>query len=192
MAWASTLALVSSSLGISRSTSHYGDEREALRVSKVHDLVQRSRIPYRVLDLTKNQLVLTLIDSRFSHASLLRRSTYTLRLLVSFLKISTLLVAGCLWVRSSQVEITTGLTPGEVRDALGAPIDTREFVMPDGTFFGPQEALSGLVPAGGLVEEWRYESNDEVRYFWFYGDPEAGREGRRLVATATVPKDAVY
>ena len=64
--------------------------------------------------------------------------------------------------------------------------------MPDGAFFGPQETLSGLVPAGSLIEEWRYELNDEVRYVWFYGDLAAGKDARRLIATTTVPKDAIY
>ncbi|MBI4537620.1 MAG: hypothetical protein HY712_06655 [candidate division NC10 bacterium] len=108
------------------------------------------------------------------------------------LAILTLLMAECLSAQIPRAELAAGLTRQEVRDALGEPDEKLEFVMPDGPFFGPQEALSGLVPSGSLVEEWRYELNADVRYVWFYGDTAAGGGGRRLIATTTVPKDAVY
>ena len=111
---------------------------------------------------------------------------------VHLLAISTMLIAGCLRAQSPQVELEVGFTHQEVRDALGEPDETQEFVVPDGPFFGPQETLSGLVPAGSLVEEWRYELNDEVRYVWFYGDPAAGKDARKLIATTIVPRDAIY
>ncbi len=112
--------------------------------------------------------------------------------LIHLLAISTLLTAGCLRSHNPQVELEAGLTHQEVRGVLGEPDEIKEFVMPEGAFFGPQEALSGLVPAGSLVEEWRYDLNGEVRYVWFYGVTAAERDGRRVIATTTVPKDAVY
>jgi len=64
--------------------------------------------------------------------------------------------------------------------------------MPYGGFFGPQEALSGLVPAGSFIEEWRYDMKDEATYVWFYADTATGTDVRRVIATAIVPKDAIY
>ena len=113
--------------------------------------------------------------------------------LAHWLAIATMLIAGCARSQSPPVELEVGFTHQEVRDTLGEPDETQEFVMPDGPFFGPQEALSGLVPAGSLVEEWRYDLDDEkVRCVWFYGDSAAGREAGRMIATSIVPKDAVY
>lgn len=111
---------------------------------------------------------------------------------IHLLASAALLMAGCSRPQTPPVEVEAGLTLEEVRDALGEPDEIQEFVMPDGPFFGPQEALSGLVPAGSLIEEWRYELDDEVRFVWFYEDPASGQEGRRLVATIIVPKDAIY
>jgi len=115
-----------------------------------------------------------------------------LTLLAHLLALSALLVAGCQGNQNALVEPEVGLTRQEVKDALGEPDATQEFVMPDGSFFGPQEKLDGLVPAGSTVEEWRYELGDDVMYVWFYGDSGAGSDGSKVIATAIVPKDAVY
>ena len=112
--------------------------------------------------------------------------------LIYLLVLSALLMTGCLRAQHSQVELKAGLTHQEVRRVLGQPDEIQEFVMPNGAFFGPQEALSGLVPTGSLVEEWRYKLNDEVIYVWFYGDSSQGKDAWRLIATTIVPKDAIY
>ena len=106
--------------------------------------------------------------------------------------ILTLLILGCSRTQSPKTELQVGFTHEEVRQALGQPDETREFVMPDGPFFGPQEKLSGLVPAKSTVEEWRYKVNDDVIYVWFYGDSSAGKNAWRMIATARVPKDAIF
>lgn len=103
------------------------------------------------------------------------------------------LIAACTGLPAKPVEPEAGTTPQEVRDALGEPDETQEFVMPDGRFFGPQERLIGLVPAGDVVEEWRYHlAGDEVMYVWFYASSTFGEADLLVVATATLPKDAVY
>jgi hypothetical protein len=112
--------------------------------------------------------------------------------LIYLLVISTLLMAGCSRDQNPQVELKAGFTHQEVRRALGEPDEIQEFVMPNGAFFGPQEALSGLVLAGRPVEEWRYKLKDEVMYVWFYGDSTQGKDAWRLIATTIVPKDAIY
>ena len=106
--------------------------------------------------------------------------------------ISALLITGCLGTQNPSVELKAGQTPQEVEAALGQPDEVNDFVMPDGPFFGPQEALSGLVSAGSVVEERQYKVNDDVIYVWFYGDSTAEKNSWRLIATATVSKDAVY
>jgi hypothetical protein len=99
-------------------------------------------------------------------------------------------MTGC--IGNTQIELKAGFTHQEVEHALGQPDEMGEFTMPDGGFFGPQEALSGLVPAGSQVEEWRYKLGDEVTYVWFYGDSTVTKDIWRVIATATLPADAVY
>lgn len=112
--------------------------------------------------------------------------------LTILLAVLALLIAGCAKLPVAHVEPEVGLTHQQVRAALGEPDEREEFMMPQGPLFGPQEKLSGVVPAGGVVEEWRYEHDGQVIYVWFHARRGAGQEVRKVIATATYPKGAVY
>lgn len=116
---------------------------------------------------------------------------WLIRIIVLF-TLSTSILSACNGGNKDQTEIEPGLSKGEVTRILGDPSEVNEFVMPDGPFFGPQEGLTGLVPAGGLVEEWVYYIDGEVRYVWFWGGPDQEREAWHVVLTSVYPKDAVY
>ena len=113
-------------------------------------------------------------------------------LFVIYLLAILILLTSCLKTQNPELKLKTGLSQDEVRHLLGQPNEMRDFVMPDGAFFGPQEILSGVIPAGGLVEEWRYNVDDEVMYLWFYSATKEGKDKMKLISTATVPKDAIY
>ena len=113
-------------------------------------------------------------------------------LFVIYLLAILILLTSCLKTQNPELKLKTGLSQDEVRHLLGQPNEMRDFVMPDGAFFGPQEILSGVIPAGGLVEEWRYIEDDEVMYLWFYSATKEGKDKMKLISTSTVPKDAIY
>ena len=113
-------------------------------------------------------------------------------LFVIYLLAILILLTSCLKTQNPELKLKTGLSQDEVRHLLGQPNEMRDFVMPDGAFFGPQEILSGVIPTGGLVEEWRYNVDDEVMYLWFYSATKEGKDKMKLISTATVPKDAIY
>jgi hypothetical protein len=112
--------------------------------------------------------------------------------LVATLLLASLTLAACSTETNADAETLDGLNQGGVRELLGEPDSVQDFVLPADPFFGPQEILSSLVAAGDTVEEWRYEVGEDVQYVWFYGDASQDREGWRVVASAKVPKDAVY
>jgi hypothetical protein len=101
-------------------------------------------------------------------------------------------LVGCSLISPSTPEIVEGSTKGDVIAALGEPDRTQDFVLPDVPFFGPQESLANLVPAGTVIEEWVYEIGDEVLYVWFTGELDESRENWLVLDTARHPKDAVY
>ncbi len=89
-------------------------------------------------------------------------------------------------------ELRVGATRSQVVAALGEPDEREDFLMPDGGFFGPQEALTRLVPPGEIVEQWVYQKGDELTYVWFAGRAGAERVSWTVVAFSTAPADAVY
>jgi hypothetical protein len=102
------------------------------------------------------------------------------------------LLSGCSGRVNDKREIEAGFSREEVTRILGDPDQVNEFIMPDGPFFGPQEGLTGLVPAGQLVEEWVYFVEGDARYVWFWEEPDQERDDWRVVLTSVYPKDAVY
>lgn len=104
----------------------------------------------------------------------------------------TALLLGCSPAAPPTVELNRGASKDEVIAAFGEPDRTQDFILPDQPFFGPQEGLVDLVPAGTLIEEWVYEMGDEVLYVWFTGENGEARRDWRLLETARHPNDAVY
>ena len=102
------------------------------------------------------------------------------------------IIAGCSPSTLSPAEIEAGSTKGEVIALLGNPDLTQEFILPDEPFFGPQESLVNLVPAGTVIEEWVYELGEDVLYIWFTGEGDDSGEDWLVLDTAKHPKDAVY
>jgi hypothetical protein len=101
-------------------------------------------------------------------------------------------IVGCSPPALSSPEIEAGSSKGEVIALLGDPDQTQEFVLPDEPFFGPQESLVNLVPAGTVIEEWVYELGEDVLYIWFTGEGDNSGEDWLVLDTAKYPKDAVY
>jgi hypothetical protein len=88
--------------------------------------------------------------------------------------------------------ISLGDSPENVLSLMGEPDRTRDFPMPEVPFFGPQESLTGLIPAGNPVKEWVYVLGEQELYVWFrcdQGHPEADCS---LVNSARYPVGAVY
>jgi hypothetical protein len=100
--------------------------------------------------------------------------------------------AGCAAEREATRQIQAGQTKEEVTASAGDPDEVKEFILPNEPFFGPQEGLAGLLPAGTLVEEWLYHSQGEVTYVWFVGEETEPREEWKVIDTAIYPDDAVY
>ena len=108
------------------------------------------------------------------------------------IRLGLAIAAGCSGIGGGSPEIETGHTHVEVRRILGEPDDVQEFPMPDGPFFGPQELLIDIVPAGSVVEEWQFRIEGEVRYVWFAGEETQPREEWRVVGTAVYPEGVVF
>lgn len=106
--------------------------------------------------------------------------------------IIAIVLAGCSPTSSPPSEIGQGSSKAEVISSFGEPDQTQDFILPDEPFFGPQESLVNLVPAGTVIEEWVYEIGDEVLYVWFTGQDGDSRDDWLVLLTARYPKDAVY
>ena len=89
-------------------------------------------------------------------------------------------------------EVEVGFTRDKVVEIMGQPDATQEFILPNEPFFGPQEGLASLLPAGTLVEEWVYELDEEVLYVWFASETGEAQEEWLVVATAVYPAGAVF
>jgi len=100
--------------------------------------------------------------------------------------------AGCAAEREATRQIQAGQTKEEVTASAGDPDEIKEFILPNEQFFGPQEGLASLLPAGTLVEEWLYHSQGEVTYVWFAGGEREPREKWRVIDTAVYPDGVVY
>ena len=99
---------------------------------------------------------------------------------------------GCTVKREDIRKIQVGQTKDEVIAIAGDPDEIGEFILPAEPFFGPQEGLSSLLPAGTIVEEWRYKPADEVTYVWFAGEDALPRADWTVIDSAAYPADAVY
>jgi hypothetical protein len=75
---------------------------------------------------------------------------------------------------------------------LGEPTRTQDFLLPEAPFFGPQESLTGLIPAGTLVKEWVYVQGNEEQYVWFRCDKGGPAVECSLIKSARYPVGAVY
>jgi hypothetical protein len=102
------------------------------------------------------------------------------------------LLIGCFPRSSPAPEIGPGSFKGEVIASWGEPDQAQDFILPAEPFFGPQESLVNLVPAGTLIEEWVYEIEDELLYIWFTGEEDKPRDSWPVLATGRYPKDAIY
>jgi hypothetical protein len=75
---------------------------------------------------------------------------------------------------------------------MGEPDRTQDFPLPDVPFFGPQESLTGLIPAGTPVKEWVYVIGEQELYVWFRCDQGGPEFDCSLVTSARYPVGAVY
>lgn len=106
--------------------------------------------------------------------------------------IIAVLLAACSPTPSPQPEIGQGSSKAEVIALFGQPDQIQDFVLPDQPFFGPQESLINLVPAGTVVEEWVYEIGDDLLYVWFTGQDGDSRQDWLVLLTARYPTDTVF
>ena len=106
--------------------------------------------------------------------------------------IIAVVLVGCSPTSLPPSEVGKGSSKSEVIASLGEPDQTQDFMFPDEPFFGPQESLANLVPAGAVIEEWVYEIGDDVLYVWFTGEVDELREDWLVLVTARYPKDAIY
>jgi hypothetical protein len=104
----------------------------------------------------------------------------------------TMIFYGCSQVVGSIQEIQIGYTRQAVITIAGDPDEINDFVLPSTPFFGPQEGLVELIPAGTTVEEWRYISEKDVTYVWFAGEGGIPRADWTVIDFATYPLDAIF
>jgi hypothetical protein len=119
---------------------------------------------------------------------MITKGKFRLALVRAIISIIAIILVGCSPTSSVPSEIGRGSSKGDVIASLGEPDQTRDFILPDEPFFGPQESLVNLVPAGTAIEEWRYEIGDEVLYVWFTGEDDDLREDWLVLATARYSK----
>jgi hypothetical protein len=136
-----------------------------------------------IVDGGKSSIVIRISNPR-SAIMLDKACTFTAVVLV------TLTLVGCSDSTSPPAEIQAGQSREEVLEILGEPNHIIEFVLPEGSFFGPQESLSNLLPASSTIEEWQYLREGEIQFVWFWG--ESATEEWTVVLTQTYPSDAVY
>ena len=117
---------------------------------------------------------------------------HRLDLIGAMLLLVAVMLIGCSQTQLSTAEIETGSSKDEVLALLGEPDQNQDFILPDVPFFGPQEGLANLLPAGTLVEEWVYEVEDDLVYVWFTGKGQDSRQDWFVLNTARYPKDAIY
>jgi hypothetical protein len=106
--------------------------------------------------------------------------------------LGAIVLAGCTKAAEPPGQVEAGLSKAEVIQILGEPNEMSEFSLPDEPFFGPQESLTGLIPAGSIVDEWRYIENGQVQYIWFSGESLENRSEWRVIALASYPEGAVF
>jgi hypothetical protein len=90
----------------------------------------------------------------------------------------------------SQVE--PGATRAEVEALLGAPDERQEMLLPEGPFWGPQEALSAILEPGAPFEEWVYHRDEYDYYVWFAAPADEPGEDWQVIQTASYPAGAVF
>ena len=117
--------------------------------------------------------------------------THTARLFRPVYLILLLSLAACTNVEARLAQVQPGMSRQEVRDLLGEPDQAYVSTLPEGYFFGPQEGLVDLIPAGGGYEEWIYQVGDDDFYVWFSGEGNA-MERWTVIRTARYPRDAVW
>ena len=86
-----------------------------------------------------------------------------------------ILLSGCQARPDNSVVIGPGSSHTNVLSLLGEPDRVQEFNLPEVPFFGPQESLTDLIPAGTPVEEWVYIEGEEELYVWFAGEEDLHR-----------------
>ncbi len=126
------------------------------------------------------------LRANYCHSSIEMRNFHAAIILTLFI------IAGCSPAPLPPPEIEAGSTKGEVLALLGDPDQSQEFIIPDQPFFGPQESLVNLAPAGTVIEEWVYELGEDFLYIWFTGEGDDSGEDWLVLDTAKHPKDAVY
>jgi hypothetical protein len=82
------------------------------------------------------------------------------------------------------------MSHAEVTDLLGRPDAVSPGKLPEGPFFGPQEALLSVLAPGAQFEEWIYAVGEDDFYVWFAGP--GARDDWRVILTARYPRDAVF
>jgi hypothetical protein len=88
--------------------------------------------------------------------------------------------------------VSPGATPAQVRTLLGEPTRLQNFLLPEAPFFGPQESLTNLIPAGTPVEEWVYVQGNEELYVWFVCTQGSSEGECTVIESARYPVGAVY
>ncbi len=115
---------------------------------------------------------------------------------INNIKFHIILLAGLLGACQTSLGdgflISTGSSRAEVKEQLGDPVRVGEFNLPDVPFFGPQEILTDLIPAGTNVEEWVYIQDKEELYIWFVGAQGGSMDQWQVIATGRYPVGAVY
>ena len=107
------------------------------------------------------------------------------------LLIACVVLAGCSFDRNF-LSVSPGMARDRVRAILRDPGAARKLTMPAGPFWGPQEALSGILPAGARFEEWQYSSRGTVFYVWFADTNGLAEDRWTVVGKTSHPEGAVF
>lgn len=105
--------------------------------------------------------------------------------------LAVLCLHGCQPAARDFDRIGPGQSRSQVKELLGEPDRIRSDTLPQGAFFGPQEALTSQLAAGDPYEEWVYLEGETEFYVWFAGGAE-DPESWQVVTTARASSGAVY
>ena len=88
--------------------------------------------------------------------------------------------------------IQTGMSRQNVKSIMGKPERADVGVVPQPPFFGPQEALLGVLKPGASFEEWQYTDAENIYLIWFGSINDEPQDNWRVVTKFGYPKGAVF
>ena len=108
--------------------------------------------------------------------------------------LGVILVVACV-SRSFDVrfaEVQPGYSRARVLDALGSPLSKAQDRLPKPPFWGPIEALDGVIEPGASFESWLYRHDRQDYVVFFSGRPKVPKDQWSVIGKTKYPTGAVF